>query len=176
LSTENNTGNNKVDSNLIGQFGVGFYSSYMVADKVTVISKKAGDSQAYRWESDGQSEYTVTEHNEPFHRGTKVIVHIKEGEDVYLDHFRVKHIIKTYSDHISMPIYFCEDNTPAEIQVNSGSALWTKNKSDITEDMYQAFYKSVSYAADKPWLSTLICYLYLPIRRLIYFILTEGVV
>lgn len=147
------SGNAKNDSSLIGQFGVGFYSSYMVADKVEVISKKAGESQSYKWTSDGMGEYSVEDVDADFARGTKVIVHIKEGEDVYLDHFRVKHIIKTYSDHISVPIYFFDSASNNEIKLNSSSALWARPKSEITNEQYLEFYKTVSFSPDAPWMT-----------------------
>ncbi len=97
-------------------------------------------------------EYSIEEMEEPCDRGTSVIVHIKENEDDYLDHFRVKHIIKTYSDHIAMPIYF-RDESKNEIKLNSSSALWTRPKSEITEDQYLEFYKTVGHAADTPWIT-----------------------
>lgn len=145
------SGDSKRDTSLIGQFGVGFYSSYMVSDDVVVITKKAGEEQAYKWHSDGMGEYSIEEVDEAS-RGTEIIVHIKEGEDTYLDHFRLKHIIKTYSDHIAIPIYFL-DESKNEIKLNSSSALWTRSKSDISDEQYLEFYKSVSYAADEPWIT-----------------------
>lgn len=146
------SGDAKKDSQLIGQFGVGFYSAFMVSDNVNVISRKAGTDKVYNWNSDGKSQYTISEiEGSEFSRGTEVTVHIKEGDDSYLDHFRLKHIIKTYSDHISIPIIF---KTPeAETQVNSSSAIWTRAKSDITDEQYNEFYKSVSYSADSPWMT-----------------------
>lgn len=139
------------DNSMIGQFGVGFYSSYMAADFVEVFSKKAGENQAFRWASDGVGEYSIEETEVDFTRGTRVIVHIKENENDYIDHFRVKHIIKNYSDHISVPIYFADANN--EIKLNSASALWARSKSEITDEQYQEFYKSVSFSADTPWIT-----------------------
>lgn len=150
---ESLSGDAKRDMPLIGQFGVGFYSAYMVADSVTVISKKAGSDKAYSWSSDGMGEYTIAVvEDKNFVRGTQIVVHVKEGDDTYLDHFRLKHIIKSYSDHIAVPIYF-KDESGNEIKLNSSSALWTRNKSEITEEQYQEFYKSVSHAIDKPWIT-----------------------
>ncbi|MBP7190331.1 MAG: molecular chaperone HtpG, partial [Rickettsiaceae bacterium] len=149
---EQMSGNLKKDSSLIGQFGVGFYSSYMAADFVEVFSKKAGESSGYKWSSDGMGEYSVEDADIDFDRGTKVVVHIKDGEDTYLDHFRVKHIIKNYSDHISVPIYFVDESNN-EIKLNSSSALWARSKSEITDEQYLEFYKSVSHSADKPWIT-----------------------
>lgn len=136
---------------LIGQFGVGFYSSYMVADEVVVISKKAGENKSYRWSSKGEGVYEISDFEGEVPRGTSITLHIKESEISYLDHFRIKHIIKTYSDHISVPIFF-ESENGENIQVNSSSALWTKPKSSITDDQYKDFYKSVAYAIDDPWM------------------------
>lgn len=150
---ERMSGDAKKDSMLIGQFGVGFYSSYMIADTVTVISKKAGEKEAYKWSSDGQGEYSVEEATADFVRGTEVTLHVKEGEDTYLDHFRVKNIVKNYSDHIAVAIYFVDHASKNEIKLNSSSALWTRSKSDITEEQYQEFYKTVSYSADLPWIT-----------------------
>ncbi len=143
------TGDAKKDTSLIGQFGVGFYSSYMVADSVRVVSRKAGQDKSYIWTSDGLGQYCVEEGQKDY-RGTDVIMRIKDQEDDYLDHFRLKHIIKTYSDHISIPIYFIQDDI--ENQVNASFAIWTRNKSEISASQYQEFYKSTSYSADEPWM------------------------
>ncbi len=149
---EHLSGDVKKDNMLIGQFGVGFYSAFMVSDNITVISQKAGEDKSYIWTSNGLSDYSISENDSDFTRGTEVILHIKESEDTYLDHFRLKHIIKTYSDHIIIPIYF-GNNNESEIQVNSGSALWTKPKSEITKEQYKDFYKSVSFQVDDPWMT-----------------------
>lgn len=145
------SGDTKKDNMLIGQFGVGFYSCFMIADSVTVTSRKAGEQQAYIWSSDGLGEYTVSETDREFTRGTEVVVHVKPEEDSYLDHFRLKHIVKIYSDHIAVPIYFIDDSGN-EIKLNSSSALWTRPKSEITKEQYQELYKSLSYSVDEPWL------------------------
>ena len=145
------SGDAKKDSMLIGQFGVGFYSAFMIAEYITVTSRKAGEEKSYTWDSDGLGEYTVADTDREFSRGTEVLIHVKEKEDEYLDHFRLKNIVKSYSDHIAIPIYFINtDNN--EIQLNSSSALWTRPKSDITPEQYKEFYKSLSYAIDDPWL------------------------
>jgi molecular chaperone HtpG len=138
----------KKDSALIGQFGVGFYSVYMIADDVKVISKKAGQDKAYCWQSQGLGEYTIQEGSK-LTRGTEIIISIKSGEDDFLDHFRLKHIIKTYSDHIQVPIYF--DHNGTSTQVNSSSAIWSRNKSDVSKEQYREFYKSIAHAGDEPW-------------------------
>ncbi len=145
------SGNDKKDNMLIGQFGVGFYSAFMVADYITVTSKKAGDNKSYVWHSDGHGEYTISDTDREFTRGTEILVHVKEEENSYLDHVRLKHIVKTYSDHIAIPIYFTEtDNN--ENQLNSSSALWIRPKSEITQEQYKEFYKGLSYSMDDPWL------------------------
>ncbi len=145
------SGDAKKDNMLIGQFGVGFYSAFMVADNITVTSKKAGEQKSYIWSSDGLGEYSVCENQEEFARGTEVELHIKETEDSYLDHFRLKHIVKTYSDHVAIPIYFISP-TESEVQLNSSSALWTRPKSEITKEQYNEFYKSLSFSMDEPWI------------------------
>ena len=146
------SGDSKKDSQLIGQFGVGFYSCFMVADKITVTSRKASEDKVYIWESDGKGEYTIDDSDKEFARGTEMILHIKSEEESFVDHFRVKHIIKSYSDHIAVPIFFVDENNN-ETQVNSSSALWTRSKNEIDEEQYKEFYKSVSHATDDPWLT-----------------------
>lgn len=147
------SGDSKKDTMLIGQFGVGFYSAFMVADYLTVTSKKAGETKAYTWHSDGSGEYVVADIDREFSRGTEVIVHVKENEDSYLDHFRLKHIVKNYSDHIAMPIYFLDAGGDNEIKLNSSSALWTRPKSEVTKEQYQELYKSISHSIDEPWMT-----------------------
>lgn len=161
------SGDAKKDSLLIGQFGVGFYSTYMVAELVTVKSRKAGTEQTHIWQSNGQGEYTIEEAKNEFTRGTEITLHLKEDQGEFLDKFRVEHIVKNYSDHISIPIFLIDDevenndskedeNTKAKSnlrQINSSSALWTRSKSEISEDQYNEFYKSVAFAADNPWLT-----------------------
>ncbi|WPY01399.1 Chaperone protein HtpG [Candidatus Trichorickettsia mobilis] len=151
MFAEQLSGDVKKDNLLIGQFGVGFYSAFMIAEAITVTSRKAGEQQAYVWHSDGVGEYTVDEAEVEFLRGTEIVLQVKPQEDTYLDHFRLKHIIKSYSDHITAPVYFV-DAQNNEVQVNSCSALWTRPKSEITKEQYQELYKSLSYAADEPWL------------------------
>ncbi|BFD45492.1 MAG: molecular chaperone HtpG [Rickettsia endosymbiont of Sergentomyia squamirostris] len=146
-------GDAKKDSMLIGQFGVGFYSAFMVADSITVTSRKAGEEKAYVWQSDGLGEYIVDGFEHDFTRGTEVVIHVKPEEDSYIDHFRLKHIVKSYSDHIAIPIYFFDESTNNEIQLNSASALWTRPKSDLTFEQYKEFYKALSYSMDDPWLT-----------------------
>ena len=149
------SGKKEPSMELIGQFGVGFYSAYIVANKVEVISRKAGEDQSWFWMSDGTDEYIVEESDIEVH-GTMITLYIKDGQEIYFDKFRVEHVIKTYSDHISVPIYleyFDENTNNMESKlVNSSNALWTKSKSDITDEKYQEFYKNIAYSPDKPWL------------------------
>jgi len=145
------SGDSRKDNMLIGQFGVGFYSAFMVADQITVTSRKAGEDKVYSWSSDGNGEYTVADVDSDFSRGTEVLLHIKESEESFLDHFRLKHIVKNYSDHIAVPIYFTDDDGVAN-KVNSSSALWMRPKSDIKPEQYKEFYKNVSFSPDDPWI------------------------
>jgi molecular chaperone HtpG len=144
------SGDARKDVSLIGQFGVGFYSAFMVAEKVEVLSRKAGESQGWRWVSDGRGEFTV----EPLPdaaRGAKIIVHLREGEDEYLDPARLRRIVKTYSDHIGLPIILKEDSK--EETINTASALWTRPRSEITAEQYKEFYHHVGHSFDDPWLT-----------------------
>jgi molecular chaperone HtpG len=147
------TGNKAKDVQLIGQFGVGFYACFMVADKVEVISKKAGEDKCFKWISDGKSEYEISEaDSETIIRGTKISMHLKEDMDEYLDSFKIKHIVKTYSDHISVPVELANENGEAEV-INSAAALWKRSKNEISEEEYKSFYKAVSHQPDDPWLT-----------------------
>ncbi len=140
----------KADVNLIGQFGVGFYSSFMVADKVVVTSKKAGDDQAWSWTSNGEGEYVIDTAERDSH-GTTITLSMREDQDEFLDDVRLRNIVKTYSDHINIPIVLTggeEDET-----LNSASAIWTRSASDITEEQYKEFYHHVAHAFDDPWLT-----------------------
>lgn len=144
------TGDAKKDLPLIGQFGVGFYSSFMVADKISVISTRAGSKESFLWESDGIGEFTVKS-TKKSPRGTRITLHLKEGADDYLDSFRLRHIVQTYSDHISFPIYLLdEDKNPQ--QINTASALWMRPKSEITPEQYKEFYHHVAHLPDEPWM------------------------
>jgi molecular chaperone HtpG len=155
------TGDQAKDAHLIGQFGVGFYSSFIVADKVTLVTRRAGMGAEHgvRWESAGQGEYTletVTREG----RGTEVILHLREGEDELLSGSRLRSILRKYSDHITIPILMNKEewdkdkNEPAlkdeEEQINQASALWARPKSEITDEQYQEFYKHVGHDFDAP--------------------------
>lgn len=146
---------NLKDSNpvdLIGQFGVGFYSAYMVAEKVIVESTKAGTNETHIWESDGQEGYTVTKSSETLPCGTRITLLLKQDEHEFLEKYRIQHIIKTYSDHISFPITLIDADGNAEL-INKASALWIRSKSEITENEYNEFYHHISHSPDIPWLT-----------------------
>lgn len=132
--------------NQIGQFGVGFYSAFMVASRVRVTSRKAGSEAANVWESDGNGEFTVEEAGDA-PRGTSVELFLQTESENYLDIYKLKHIIQTYSDHISFPVYLGEE------QVSTGAALWTRPKSDITPEQYKEFYHHVAHQPDEPLLT-----------------------
>lgn len=142
------------DMALIGQFGVGFYSAFMVATKVEVVSRKAGETEAWRWASDGSGQFTIGE-AEKTGRGTTIILHLREGEDEFLETTRLSHIVRTYSDHIALPVVLqVQDEGGGKSEtLNSASALWARPKSEITEEQYQNFYHHVSHAFDDPWLT-----------------------
>lgn len=144
-------GQKEKDLSLIGQFGVGFYSSYMVANRVEVISRKAGEAEAWQWTSDGDGEFSVAPHPEA-PRGTSITLFMRDDAEEYTDRFRIQHIIKTYSDHISFPITLVDDDEKPII-VNEASALWTRPKSKVTEDQYREFYHHVAHSPDAPWLT-----------------------
>jgi molecular chaperone HtpG len=150
------SGDQAKDAQLIGQFGVGFYSSFIVADKVTVETRRAGLAAEHgvRWESSGEGEYSL-ENVELDKRGTTVTLHLREGEDEFLDNFRLRHIITTYSDHISLPILMNkldEEGKPSDEEetVNKANALWTRSKSDISDEEYKEFYKHVAHDFEEP--------------------------
>ncbi len=141
-------GGKSKDVSLIGQFGVGFYAAFMVADEVTVVSRRAGETQGWKWVSDGKGEFQIGE-AERAGRGTDVILHIKKGAEEFLESARVNAIITKYSDHIALPIKLIEG--AKEEKVNQAAALWTRAKSDITEEQYRDFYRHVAHAFDEPW-------------------------
>ncbi len=139
----------------IGQFGVGFYSAFMVADRVEVISRRAGEATAWFWQSDGKSEFTISE-SERDGPGTTVVMHLRKGESEFLEEARLRQIILTYSDHISFPITLKaagKGKDEPEGPLNTASALWTRARKDITAQQYKEFYHHVAHAADDPWLT-----------------------
>jgi len=138
-------------ASLIGQFGVGFYAAFVVADDVEVLSRKAGEGQGWRWVSDGRGEFSVEESDAAPARGTVVRLHLKEGEDEFLEAARLRRIVQTYSDHIAIPI--CLGTGDEAEQLNTASALWTRPKSEISQEQYTEFYHHVAHAVDEPWLT-----------------------
>src|ERR1700733_12250053 len=161
------SGDAKKDSNLIGQFGVGFYSAFMVSDKLEVVSRKAGEDVAWRWTSDGESGFDI----EPAERltvGTTILLHLNEEGKQYANSWRLKEIVKKYSNHIAFPIFLTYDKsewnaeekksikTRTTEQVNAASALWRRSKSELTEEDYKELYKSISGDSQDPlfWFHT----------------------
>ncbi len=153
------TGDQAKDLKLIGQFGVGFYSVFMVADKVIVRSTRAGQDKGWIWASDGRTGYTIREDEEPLPRGTAVILHLKDDAKEFLDAARIEEIVRTYSDHIAFPIILEAKPKPGETrtkahephQINTASALWARPRSEITEDQYREFYHHVAHTFDDPF-------------------------
>jgi molecular chaperone HtpG len=151
------SGDQAKDANLIGQFGVGFYSAFIIADKVTLTTRRAGATESVRWESTGEGDFTL-ETADKATRGTEVVLHLREGEDEFLSDWKLKTIIRKYSDHITLPIVMkksewkdgAEIATDEDETVNRASALWARNKNDITEEEYQEFYKHVSHDFENP--------------------------
>ncbi|MCQ4305590.1 molecular chaperone HtpG [Stutzerimonas frequens] len=162
---KNLSGDQKKDSHLIGQFGVGFYSAFIVADKVDVYSRRAGTpaSEGVHWSSKGEGEFEVATVDKP-ERGTRIVLHLKKGEEEFADGWRLRNIVKKYSDHIALPIELPkeplsslesdeEKDKPAEIEwetVNRASALWTRPRSEVKDEEYQEFYKHVAHDFDNP--------------------------
>ena len=158
---QNLTGDEQKDSQLIGQFGVGFYSAFIVADKVDVFTRRAGDSadQGVHWSCDGEAEYTV-ETVEKADRGTQVVLHLKADEADFADGWRLRSVIKKYSDHISLPVIMKKEAVPAEEgeepaapedeTINTATALWTRSRSEVSEEEYKEFYKHISHDFAEP--------------------------
>ena len=157
------TGDQTKDSALIGQFGVGFYSSYIVADKVTILTRRAGlgAEHGVRWSSDGRGQYDIETLEVPA-RGTRVTLHLKEDEKDFLQPWRLRSIISKFSDHIALPVEMLKETygeekegeeeakTPEWERVNQGTALWMRNKADVTDEEYQEFYKHISHDFEEP--------------------------
>ncbi len=149
------TGDKQKDVQLIGQFGVGFYSSFMIADKVEVLSRKFDEEKTFKWESDGSSNFKISESEENLNRGTKITLHLKEDASDFCDRFHIKHVIQTYSDHINFKIEFIPENLEAGAKIealNAASALWVKDKSEITAEQYQSFFKHISHLPGEPFM------------------------
>ena len=152
------TGDQTKDSQLIGQFGVGFYSCFIVAKKVEVTTRRAGEKRAkgVRWTSEGENDYSI-ETVDRAKRGTKVILHLRDDAEEFLNSYRLREIITKYSDHISFPIVMDkdnkddeDDNKTGEDTVNSATALWTRNKKEIKDDEYNEFYKHIGHDFENP--------------------------
>lgn len=161
---QNLTGDQARDSQLIGQFGVGFYSAFIVADSVTVRTRKAGETQATEWHSQGEGEYTLADIDKA-ERGTEIILHLRDDEKEFLDEFRLRSIVTKYSDHVSIPVEMYQapteesegpdgekiPATPGEWQaINKATALWTRDKSEISDEEYKEFYKHVGHDWEEP--------------------------
>ncbi|KAB2313917.1 molecular chaperone HtpG [Betaproteobacteria bacterium SCN2] len=153
------SGDQKKDAALIGQFGVGFYSAFIVADRVTLTTRRAGLTAEHgvRWESAGAGDYTLETVDKPA-RGTEIVLHLREGEDEFLSDWKIKSVIRTYSDHITLPIVMkktewkdgVETPTGEDETVNKASALWARAKKDVTDDEYREFYKHVAHDFEPP--------------------------
>ncbi|MDN6874147.1 molecular chaperone HtpG [Pseudomonas citronellolis] len=155
---KNLSGDQKKDSHLIGQFGVGFYSAFIVADKVDVFTRRAGApaSEGVHWSSKGEGEFEVATVDKP-ERGTRIVLHLKDGEDEFADGWRLRNVIKKYSDHIALPIELPKEQhgeeAPAETEwevVNRASALWTRPRTEIKDEEYQEFYKHIAHDFENP--------------------------
>jgi len=151
------SGDQKKDTALIGQFGVGFYSAFIVADEVEVVTRVAGQTDAVRWKSKGEDQFSV-EPAERSARGTDVILHLKAEAEEFADGYRLRSIVRRYSDHIAVPVRMLEEKFKADADtespkmevINQAKALWTRSRSDISDDEYKAFYKHVSHDFEEP--------------------------
>jgi len=164
---ENLTGDAKKDSHLIGQFGVGFYSAFMVASKIEVITRKANEETAYKWVSDGSGEFEIEQTTKESH-GTEIILYLNDDETEFLEEHRIESIVKKYSNHIPFPIYMEKEKfIPAKtdddgkeiepsrterevVQINSANALWTISKSELKDEDYKAFYETIAHSNEEP--------------------------
>lgn len=151
---ESLTGDQAKDAQLIGQFGVGFYSAFIVADKVSLTTRRAGMGAEHgvRWESDGEGEYTLETVERPM-RGTEVTLHLREGEEEFAEAYRLRHIINKYSDHINLPIEMKSEEEGKQDEyevVNSASALWARPKTEIKDEEYNEFYKHIAHDFEDP--------------------------
>ena len=147
---ESSKQNDENKLSLIGQFGVGFYAAFMVAETVDVISRKVGSDKAYKWHSDGSNGYSLDD-AERGEEGTDIILHLKKDAKEFLEEQRISYMVKKYSDHLSAPIYW--QDAEASTMLNSASAIWTRPKSEITEEQYNSFYQQASSAYDTPYLT-----------------------
>ncbi|HEU4654250.1 MAG TPA: molecular chaperone HtpG [Steroidobacteraceae bacterium] len=146
------TGDQKQDAQLIGQFGVGFYSSFIVAERVEVFSRRAGDpaSSGVHWESRGEGEFTVNDVELPA-RGTKIVLHLKEDEQEFADEYRIRSLVRKYSDHIAFPVRMRKSEKVAEYEnINQAQALWTRPRTEVKEEEYKEFYRHISHDFTDP--------------------------
>ncbi|MDR3200070.1 MAG: molecular chaperone HtpG, partial [Spirochaetales bacterium] len=155
------SGDAKKDSNLIGQFGVGFYSSFMVADKIEVLTRKAGEEKAWLWTSDGKGDFEIAQAERP-ENGTTVTLFLNDEGKEFASQWRIESLIKKYSNHIAFPIYLSYEkkeyddkgkekkSSPVTEQVNTASALWKKPKNELKDEDYNGFYKTISHDSDDP--------------------------
>ena len=149
------TGDAEKDVALIGQFGVGFYSAFVVADSVEVTSRRAGEEHAWTWSSDGKGEFSIDEGKRE-EQGTTITLKLKKGEKEFLEDQRLRGIVKRYSDHIAIPVLLVgaekgEDGEVWDEKLNAASALWARPKSEIEDNQYTEFYHHVAHAFDEPW-------------------------
>jgi len=149
------------DLSLIGQFGVGFYSAFMVSSEISVTTRKAGEKKLWIWKSDGESNFSIEENDNlnllQSNRGTKIDILITKENKEYLDKVRVEQIIRKYSDHISIPIYVVDGSEKKDDKneaINSASAIWTRQKNKITKEQYKEFYNHVGQMFDEPWMTS----------------------
>lgn len=147
-------GDARKDVSQIGQFGVGFYSAFMVASQVDVHTRKAGSEHGWCWSSDGRGGFTITE-DDTATRGARIVLHLKDEAAEFLDVWRLRQVVKTYSDHIGLPVVLLggEDGAGEDETLNQASALWTRSRSEVTDEQYKEFYHHVGHAYDDPWLT-----------------------
>jgi molecular chaperone HtpG len=149
---ESLSGDSTQDMQLIGQFGVGFYSAFMVARDVEVISRRAGTDTAHKWHSEGAGEFTISD-AERDTRGTTVILHLRDDESEWLEEFKLQSTVRKYSDHIALPIRLALEEDKEPEAINTASAIWARPKNEISEDQYKEFYHHVGAGFDDPWLT-----------------------
>ncbi len=155
LAARKSDGAEKTDDvSLIGQFGVGFYSAFIVSDKVEVISRRAGQADAWRWTSDGQGTFTIVE-AERNGRGTTIVLHVRKDQEEFLQPGTLRRVVKAHSDHIGLPVTLAAKDGEAKDEevLNAASALWTRPRKEVTEEQYREFYQHVAHAFDDPWMT-----------------------
>ena len=151
LAAAERAGAETEDMGLIGQFGVGFYSTFMAAERVSVTSRRAGTNEAWRWSSDGRGGFDIEAASDDSARGTEIAIELQKDAGEFASADRIRHIVTTYSDHIGLPVWVHADGTSE--QVNEAAALWARPKSEIGEDRYKEFYRHIAHGLDEPWLT-----------------------